>query len=109
MEHCRFSQKRYLFIYHKSVEPCPEVKLDLGELISFPKQCCYRGCIKDGKDSFAHKKYFSFLMHFLILGLISCSLCKIACWCGPDCLENDFATHKMACTVAEYILQELQL
>lgn len=48
MEHCRFTQKRYLFIYHKADEPCPDVKLDLQELISFPKQCCNRGCIKDG-------------------------------------------------------------
>lgn len=47
MEHCRVTKKRYLNLYPKSSE-CETVKMDLQELISFPKQCCNKGCIKDG-------------------------------------------------------------
>lgn len=52
---------------------------------------------------------FEITLLLSFLGIISCSLCKIACWCGPECLESDFASHKIACTVGEQVLQELQL
>jgi hypothetical protein len=50
MEYCRYSKKRFFYIEPSSPD-CKPLKLDLKELISFPKQCCQRGCVKNGTFS----------------------------------------------------------
>jgi len=65
------------------------VMLDLSELIAFEKQCCRDGCSRDGA--------------------ISCSQCKVAVWCSPECLQENFNKHQLACRLGEEQLNELNL
>eukprot|EP01095_Lingulamoeba_sp_RSL-Kostka_P011007 TRINITY_DN4081_c0_g2_i1.p1 TRINITY_DN4081_c0_g2~~TRINITY_DN4081_c0_g2_i1.p1 ORF type:complete len:238 (+),score=34.55 TRINITY_DN4081_c0_g2_i1:91-804(+) len=88
-EYCRQNKIQYLVFKNVKNLDVKIYRLDLSDLISFPKQCCKEGCLKDGT--------------------ISCSCCQIAIWCDEQCLEQDYFDHQVTCKMGQHILNELKL